>query len=247
MWVLHMLIFLLRKMSVTPRGQSQRSGNLVSETSYSSIHSTNTWVPSRHSVLIWGLRREEETQHPEITALRYARMANDGDPTESQCLPSWRLRSGLEHTLVPSFHRLLFASNWLNAMKEKYPTWGDSKPGGDSRWCDRDCGIAGVAKRNANWPEGVSEKRANGTLGRIFQEPAEERFDKEGVGQESWGRCNHSFLAQVTVSICKQPGWGVGGGKQGMTWNARTRAKGAGEPTWERTKLSVLAHTHFSH
>lgn len=42
MWVLHMLIFLLRKMSVTPRGQSQRSGNLVSETSYSSIHSTNT-------------------------------------------------------------------------------------------------------------------------------------------------------------------------------------------------------------
>lgn len=150
-----------------PQGQSLRPGNLISGTSYSCIHSTNTWVPDMCQIRIQALGIEEEMKHTEIIALGYKKVngvkegrnekkmffhskiinwtltlgcpmpgwRNDGDPKENQSLPSWTFQSSLEHTVVTNSHKLMSHSSWLNAMKKKYPVWGD--PGiarGDNRW-----------------------------------------------------------------------------------------------------------------
>lgn len=60
-----MLIFLLSKVNLTPGGQSLNSKDLVTETSYSRIHSTNTGEPSVSQGLIQALGIEQETKQTE--------------------------------------------------------------------------------------------------------------------------------------------------------------------------------------
>lgn len=60
-----MLIFLLSQVNLTPRGQSLNSEDLVTETSYSHIHSTNIREPSTSQGLIQALGTEQETKRTE--------------------------------------------------------------------------------------------------------------------------------------------------------------------------------------
>lgn len=47
----------------------------------------------------------------------------------------------------------------------------------------------------ADQKESVRKERTNGTLGRIFPEPAEERFDKEELGKNPGEEAaSHSWL-----------------------------------------------------
>ena len=60
-----MLIFLLSKVNLTPRGQSLDSKDLVTEASSSHIHSTNTREPSTSQGLIQALGIDQETKETE--------------------------------------------------------------------------------------------------------------------------------------------------------------------------------------
>lgn len=115
---------------------------------------------------------------------------NNRDPKENWSFSSGRFSSSLECTVITHPHKLVFISNCLSAMKERYQYEEILKQQEETAADMRETGIADATKRNVKLTKASQLEKSKQHLRENFSEqerPVEERCDKDVLGKNTGG------------------------------------------------------------